>query len=175
MPRPAPFCPSRGPCLCPVCPPCPQTKELKFELRGDGALPQIVIELPPQPVPPRTAAEASAALAKGKAAASTRDLKSQSDKRPVSKDGKAAKGAPAAPPPTKQLTFPRTIVGEQAVSWVKVCNASELPASIRFNFATSSVFSFPSRNEEILLQPHRSAPPHPPQVGRVSVGRKPRT
>eukprot|EP00667_Euglena_gracilis_P000008 EG_transcript_8 len=122
----------------------PKTKELRFELRGDGALPQIAIELPPPPSgwredpPPATLPPPRA----GKEA-----------KRPVSKDGKGAKGAVVPAAPARKLVFPRTIVGEQAASWLRVRNASELPATIRFKLGNGAIFSFPNRNEELVLGP----------------------
>ncbi len=37
-----------------------------------------------------------------------------------------------------------------------MCNASELPATIRFKLGSSAAFSFPNRNEDIVLAPRAS-------------------
>mmetsp|Transcript_118563 Transcript_118563/g.206475 ORF Transcript_118563/g.206475 Transcript_118563/m.206475 type:complete len:3749 (+) Transcript_118563:362-11608(+) len=126
-----------------------KSKELRFEIRGDGALPQILVELPNPP--------------KGLAPKMEGEVPMKDDgkggKRPDSKagakPGKPAAGAAPPPPAGNKLVFPRTVVGEKAVSWVKVRNASDLPATIRFNFPNTNAFSFPNRNEEIKLQPHQ--------------------
>eukprot|EP01064_Diplonema_japonicum_P013676 TRINITY_DN21214_c0_g1_i2.p1 TRINITY_DN21214_c0_g1~~TRINITY_DN21214_c0_g1_i2.p1 ORF type:complete len:4615 (+),score=1185.39 TRINITY_DN21214_c0_g1_i2:107-13846(+) len=115
----------------------PKTKELLFEIRGDGSLPQVQVELQPPP-PPRVSAE------------------------PTQTDAKGKPGKPASTPqPTKYppntLVFYRTIVGKRTNRYVTITNVGDLLAEFKFSMPRNSEpFAFPARNSAYELQPGAS-------------------
>eukprot|EP00755_Sulcionema_specki_P012495 Sspe_Gene.8383::Locus_2861_Transcript_1_1_Confidence_1.000_Length_14125::g.8383::m.8383/K17570/HYDIN; hydrocephalus-inducing protein len=124
----------------------PRTKELAFELRGEGSLPQISIQLPPPP-PPRIVADPSPVVETGKG--------KKGAHRPSSAIKKGA-GAPPEPQLGRHvLQFPRTIVGKRVARTLGVSNVGDLPAEIKFKLPArgSPCFAFPDRNEVYVLQP----------------------
>ena len=112
----------------------PKTKQLRFELRGEGSLPNLQVDIPPPPAKLQELAapsEVQGKPTKGKASAAPKDAK-----KPIEEE----KVAP------NTLVMPRTIVGEKSSRTITVKNTGDLPATIRFSFpmSTSAGFSFPS-------------------------------
>ena len=119
----------------------PKTRQLRFELRGEGSLPNLAVDIPPPPLKAQdTQVVEVAKVAKGKAAAPSKAEKQKEEERP------------SAP---NTLVMPRTIVGTSCSRSITVRNIGELPATIRFSCPASQnkCFSFPSRNEELVLAP----------------------
>jgi hydrocephalus-inducing protein len=126
----------------------PKTKQLRFELRGDGSLPNVALDVPPPPqklVEFATQVEVNPKGGKGAKAPATGAA--------AAKGAKSAADEEKAPPNT--LILPRTIVGTKTSRSVTVRNVGDLAATIRFAFPTANnpCFAFPSRNEDIVLQP----------------------
>eukprot|EP01060_Flectonema_neradi_P033529 TRINITY_DN5651_c0_g1_i4.p1 TRINITY_DN5651_c0_g1~~TRINITY_DN5651_c0_g1_i4.p1 ORF type:complete len:4653 (+),score=840.28 TRINITY_DN5651_c0_g1_i4:145-14103(+) len=125
----------------------PKTRELTFEIRGEGSLPQLHVELQPPP-PPRVVIENTPVDPKGKG------------KAPPA----AAKGAAvdAAVPKAlgTVLMFYRTLVGMKSCRHITISNVGDLPASFKFTMPVrnrSSAFAFPARNDNHELQPGGTA------------------
>eukprot|EP01059_Diplonema_ambulator_P004214 TRINITY_DN13916_c0_g1_i7.p1 TRINITY_DN13916_c0_g1~~TRINITY_DN13916_c0_g1_i7.p1 ORF type:complete len:2675 (+),score=1012.75 TRINITY_DN13916_c0_g1_i7:232-8256(+) len=116
----------------------PKTKELLFEIRGEGSLPQVQVELQPPP-PPRVTAEVQQVDAKGKPA------KGQPTPAPASKY------------PPNSLVFLRTLVGKKSSRYITITNVGDLPAELKFSMPRDSgPFAFPARNTTFVLQPGES-------------------
>eukprot|EP00759_Apiculatamorpha_spiralis_P009318 PhF_6_TR15973/c0_g1_i1/m.24996/K17570/HYDIN; hydrocephalus-inducing protein len=116
-----------------------KTKHLKFEIRGEGSLPDVTVELPPPP----QIKQIEVVDVKGKG------------KPPPPADKKKTKEVEDSVPPNS-LIFPKTIVGTKLSRPVTVKNVGDLPATIRFAFPTGGQkipFSFPSKNEDITIPP----------------------
>ena len=147
----------------------PKTKQLRFELRGEGSLPNIAVEVPPPPVKLIDVLAAPADAASGKGAAGGKGGKAPAPKPSTSKSAQAADDSDKVPPNT--LIMQRTIVGIKSTRFVTVRNVGDLPASLRFALPTTGnpAFTFPSRNEDILLAPGSTEryPVHfePPMAG----------
>eukprot|EP00760_Papus_ankaliazontas_P031923 PhM_4_TR5537/c0_g1_i1/m.106423/K17570/HYDIN; hydrocephalus-inducing protein len=119
----------------------PKSKQLRFEIRGEGSLPDVSLELPPPPITKPVEAPVDP-KAKGKSA-------------PAADKKKGAKVDEEVFPPNS-LVFPRTIVGTKVARPLTVKNTGDLPATIRFTLPTGGhklPFAFPSKNEEILIPP----------------------
>eukprot|EP01065_Artemidia_motanka_P026772 TRINITY_DN32019_c0_g1_i1.p1 TRINITY_DN32019_c0_g1~~TRINITY_DN32019_c0_g1_i1.p1 ORF type:complete len:3749 (+),score=1074.75 TRINITY_DN32019_c0_g1_i1:85-11331(+) len=126
----------------------PSTRELLFEIRGEGALPQIQVDLPPPPAPPAEAAPATAP-----------DPKAGGKKggRPTSAPKGTKQAAEPPPPPTPQLVFPRTILSQTSSREITVTNVGQLPAQVKLvtrdTTKSGGVFTFPTRGQERTLAP----------------------
>eukprot|EP01063_Lacrimia_lanifica_P026221 TRINITY_DN349_c0_g2_i1.p1 TRINITY_DN349_c0_g2~~TRINITY_DN349_c0_g2_i1.p1 ORF type:complete len:4697 (+),score=2083.13 TRINITY_DN349_c0_g2_i1:84-14174(+) len=125
----------------------PKSKELVFEIRGEGTLPQLQVDVQPAPMPKVAALEDPAAA--GKAA-------------PKGKDPKAAAGAaPTSKFPPNSLVFPRTLVGRKGTRYVTITNVGDLPAEFKFNLSQRenkhNAFAFPSRNDTHTLHPNEKS------------------
>jgi hydrocephalus-inducing protein len=118
----------------------PKTKTLRFELRGEGSLPNLALEIPP---PPQKALDMAAPV----------DTKPVKGKPAPAAKGVVVKEEEKVPPNT--LVLSRTIVGCKTSRMITVRNIGDLPATIRFTFpmASQPCFSFPARNQDILLAP----------------------
>eukprot|EP00756_Hemistasia_phaeocysticola_P037141 Hpha_TRINITY_DN16680_c2_g2::TRINITY_DN16680_c2_g2_i1::g.182314::m.182314/K17570/HYDIN; hydrocephalus-inducing protein len=132
----------------------PLTQGMIIELRGEGHLPQVRVDLPTPPAPP-VVAEAAAPpdpKAGGKKGAPAA--------RPGS-GGKGGKGAPApsgdSAPASTQLVFPRTVVGKECVREMKVTNVGELPAQVRLvtrdTTRSGKSFTFAMKGQQRTLAP----------------------
>ena len=122
----------------------PGTRELTFEVRGDGSLPQLQVELQPLP-PPRIVVDNTPIDAKLK------------NKPPAV--AKSAEGTNQPKPPGNTLVFHRTMVGMKYSRYIKVTNVGELPANFKFTMPSrdrSPAFTFPARNDDHDLLPGES-------------------
>eukprot|EP01062_Namystynia_karyoxenos_P075960 TRINITY_DN7388_c0_g1_i1.p1 TRINITY_DN7388_c0_g1~~TRINITY_DN7388_c0_g1_i1.p1 ORF type:complete len:3850 (+),score=1433.28 TRINITY_DN7388_c0_g1_i1:116-11551(+) len=126
----------------------PTTRELIFELRGDGALPRVKIGIPPPPTPP-VAAEPAAPP----------DPKAGGKKGRPGSAGKG-KGAAAEPPPAvapNTLLLPRTVIGTKCDRELTVTNVGDLPAEVKLQTRDMSqaanAFTIPGRGQELVLAP----------------------
>ena len=118
----------------------PISKELIFEIRGEGSLPQLHVELQPPP-PPRMVAEA------------------------VVVDPKKQQKTPTPTPATQRLApntlvFYRTVVGKRNIRHITLTNVGDLVTEFKFALPArereTSPFHFPARNESHELPPGAS-------------------
>lgn len=127
--------------------------QMTIELRGEGHLPQVRVELPKPPPTPVVAEVAAPPDPKAGG-------KKGAPPRPGS-GGKTKGGAPAPPGEPgvvgTQLVFPRTVVGKECVREMKVTNAGDLPAQVRLvtrdTTKSGKSFTFPMKGQQRTLAP----------------------
>eukprot|EP00658_Telonema_sp_P-2_P082699 TRINITY_DN8790_c0_g1_i4.p1 TRINITY_DN8790_c0_g1~~TRINITY_DN8790_c0_g1_i4.p1 ORF type:complete len:2065 (-),score=554.24 TRINITY_DN8790_c0_g1_i4:246-6440(-) len=123
----------------------PKTKQLRLELRGEGSLPNVAVDIPPPPVRPLDAAQPTETNSKPKAKAGGKGAV-KGAKEPTEED--------RSTPNT--LVLPRTIIGTSASRFITLRNVGELPATVRFTLPMSTCsrgITFPNRNEDISILP----------------------